>query len=75
VKNRTFDAVVLPGGGPGAKALAANAAVGKLLRAQEKSGRVVAAICAAPTALKAHGVAKGRKITSYPSFEAVRNII
>ncbi len=29
----------------------------------------MAAICAAPTALKAHGVAKGSKITSYPAFK------
>ncbi len=29
----------------------------------------MAAICAAPTALKAHEIAKGKKITSYPAFK------
>jgi putative intracellular protease/amidase len=27
------------------------------------------AICAAPTALLAHGIAKGKRITSYPCFK------
>lgn len=43
--------------------------MGELLKEQEKSGRVIAAICAAPTALKAHGIAEGKKVTSYPSME------
>lgn len=30
---------------------------------------MIAAICAAPVALKAHGIAKGKKITSYPSMK------
>jgi len=69
VKHKSFDAVVLPGGGPGAKTLCNDADVGAMLLAQEKAGRLLAAICAAPTALKAHGVAKGKKITSYPAFK------
>lgn len=43
--------------------------VGKLLQQQEKEGRVIAAICAAPTALKAHGIAKGKQVTSYPAMK------
>jgi len=66
---KTWDLVVLPGGGPGAAALAASPEVGKLLAAQEKEGRLVAAVCAAPTALLAHGVFKGKKLTSYPAFK------
>lgn len=43
--------------------------VGKLLKDQEESGKMIAAICAAPTALKAHQICLGKKITSYPSTE------
>lgn len=41
-----YDAVVLPGGIGGAKALAESQEVGKLLKEQESGGRIVAAICA-----------------------------
>lgn len=39
------------------------------MQQQEKEDRVIAAICAAPTALKAHGIGKGKQITSYPSMK------
>ena len=29
----------------------------------------MAAVCAAPTALMAHGIAKGKKVTAYPCFK------
>ncbi|CAH1155524.1 unnamed protein product [Phaedon cochleariae] len=64
-----FDVLVLPGGLGGAKAMAESQEVGALLKEQEKSGRIIAAICAAPTALKAHGIAIGKNITSYPSMK------
>lgn len=63
-------ALVLPGGAAGAKQLAQSSAVGQLLKEYEQSNRIVAAICAAPTALQAHGVFAGRRMTSYPSFHA-----
>lgn len=44
-----------------------SAEVGKLLKQQESKSRLIAAICAAPVALKAHGIATGKKLTSYPS--------
>jgi protein DJ-1 len=62
-----FDAIVLPGGGKGAEGLAASTEVHALLRQQEKEGRLIAAICAAPIALAAAGVGKGRRLTSHPS--------
>lgn len=65
-----FDVIVLPGGLGGAKALAESKVVGELLQDQEKNGRLIAAICAAPTALKAHGIAAGKSVTSYPSMKA-----
>ncbi|XP_043279518.1 protein dj-1beta-like [Venturia canescens] len=69
IKDRKYDVVILPGGLEGSKALAKSTEVGTLLKAQEKENRIIAAICAAPTALKAHGIAKGKKITSYPSMK------
>ena len=62
-----FDVVILPGGGPGAERLAASPAVGDRLRRQCARKGLVAAICAAPTALLAHGIAGGATITSHPS--------
>ncbi len=64
------DAVVLPGGAGGAAALAGSAAVGELLRAQCERGGLVAAVCAAPTALAAHGIGRGFPATSHPSVSA-----
>ncbi|CAG5092983.1 Similar to dj-1beta: Protein dj-1beta (Drosophila melanogaster), partial [Cotesia congregata] len=69
VKNNSFDAVILPGGLGGSKALASSKEVGELLKKQESEGRVIAAICAAPTALKAHGIAPGKQVTSYPAMK------
>lgn len=40
-----------------------------MLQEQEKEDRLIAAICAAPTALKAHGIGKGKQITSYPAMK------
>ncbi|XP_052900250.1 protein dj-1beta-like [Anopheles moucheti] len=63
------DAIILPGGLDGAKAMAQATAVGQLLQRQQKAGKLVAAICAAPTVLAAHGkLFAGRRVTSYPSF-------
>ncbi|MEM7135256.1 MAG: DJ-1 family glyoxalase III [Myxococcota bacterium] len=64
-----YDVIVLPGGAEGAKRLAGSKRVGELLKAQEKSDRWVAAICAAPVALHTHQVFEGRRMTSHPSVK------
>ncbi|XP_013136396.1 PREDICTED: protein deglycase DJ-1-like [Papilio polytes] len=66
-ENPQFDAVILPGGLEGSDRLSKSSVVGTLLKDHEKNGKIVAAICAAPTAFVAHGVAKGKKLTSYPT--------
>lgn len=66
---QNFDCIILPGGLGGAKILAESKEVGNLLQKQEKSGKLIAAICAAPTALKAHSVGLGKQLTSYPSVK------
>ena len=68
-KNVPYDAVVLPGGLKGAQNLSASNIVKDILKEQEKRGGIIAAVCAAPIALKAHEIGKGKNITSYPSFK------
>ena len=62
-----FDVVVLPGGAQGAENLASSPLVGRHLKNQWQRGGLVAAICAAPTALLRHEVGLGETVTSHPS--------
>ncbi|KAH8340019.1 hypothetical protein KR067_006320, partial [Drosophila pandora] len=64
-----YDVVVLPGGLAGNKALMESCDVGELLRQQESQGGLIAAICAAPTALAKHGIGKGKALTSHPDMK------
>jgi len=59
--------VALPGGMPGSVNLAESAVVLNLVRQVWKDGGLVAAICAAPLALHAAGILRGRRVTAYPS--------
>jgi 4-methyl-5(b-hydroxyethyl)-thiazole monophosphate biosynthesis len=63
------DALILPGGMPGAARLRDDARVKKLVRAFAQAGKLCAAICAGPIAFEAAGVLAGRHATSYPGFE------
>lgn len=65
-----YDIVILPGGLGGSKAMAESALVGELLKQQQNEDRIVAAICAAPTALAAHKIYTGKSLTSYPSVKS-----
>lgn len=62
-----FDAIVLPGGGPGAERLAGSRVLGKWLATQWQRGGLIGAICAAPLALMEHGIGLGQAITCHPS--------
>lgn len=67
-----FDAVVVPGGGRGAAAIAASAEAAEFIKRHFAAGKLVAAICAAP-ALVLHGscgILSGRRFTCYPGMEA-----
>jgi len=66
-EGRVYDLVLLPGGARGAEALARSAEVKELLLAQDRAGRLVAAICAGPRALQAAGVIRERAFTSHPA--------
>lgn len=63
------DALILPGGMPGASNLNSSEVVKEALLKQYRAGRIVAAICAAPMVLGGLGLLKGRNATCYPGFE------
>ncbi len=62
-----YDMVVLPGGQPGTDNLKADARIRDLLKQMAQQGKMVAAICAAPSVLAAAGLLDGRKATCYPT--------
>lgn len=64
-----YDLIVLPGGIPGATNLRDDERVINLLKKQNKEGKLIGAICAAPIVLGRAGLTEGRKITSYPGYE------
>ena len=64
----SYDAVVLPGGMPGATHLREDARVRAAACGVVESGGTAAAICAAPIVLEAAGLLDGRRATAYPSF-------
>ncbi|MDD7985774.1 DJ-1/PfpI family protein [Lentisphaera marina] len=68
VKAADYDGVVLPGGLPGSFVLRDDTLVQEFIIACK--GKLQAAICAAPIALKQAGSLDGRLLTSHPSMES-----
>lgn len=65
-----WDAVVLPGGMPGATNLAASKEVKDRIMAAYQGGKLVCAICASPAVVLAPlGILKGKKAVCYPGME------
>lgn len=62
-----YDLLIFPGGQPGTQNLKENPIILEWIRSRIKVGKKIAAICAAPTLLKAAGIAGGIKLTSYPA--------
>ncbi|XP_023976218.1 LOW QUALITY PROTEIN: Parkinson disease protein 7 homolog [Physeter macrocephalus] len=60
------EVVVMPGGGLGAQNLSQSSAVKEIPKEQEKRKGLIAAICAGPTALLAHEIGFGSKVTTHP---------
>lgn len=65
----TLDGIVLPGGMPGTLNLQADETVNKVIRQFATEGRLVCAICAAPSVLGAAGILEGKCATCHPGFE------
>ncbi len=68
VLHTDWDAIVLPGGMPGAQHLEDDADLRRLLQNAAKQNKHIAAICAAPKVLAAAGLLSGKRATSYPGF-------
>lgn len=62
--------IVLPGGMPGTKNLEACEELMEQTDVFAAQGKLVAAICAAPSILGHRGILKGKKACSYPTFES-----
>lgn len=68
VAGAEYDAVVLPGG-PGTPKLAESQRLGELLKEYAAEGKLLAAICAAPSVLAGLGLLAGRQATCFPAVE------
>ncbi|KAJ0068889.1 hypothetical protein NL108_014006, partial [Boleophthalmus pectinirostris] len=68
-KQGPYDVVLLPGGMPGAQNLAESPAVKEVLKEQDGRKGLIAAICAGPTALLAHGIGFGSTVTTHPGMK------
>ncbi len=64
-----YDAVICPGGMPGAVNLKESSIVIKTIQEAYKNGKIVAAICAAPMVLEKAEILKGKDFTMYPGME------
>ena len=64
-----YDGIVLPGGMPGTTNLGADETVNKVIKEFAAQGKLVAAICAAPSVLGQAGLLEGKKATCFPGFE------
>ncbi|MDD7313564.1 MAG: DJ-1/PfpI family protein [bacterium] len=64
-----IDAVILPGGLPGAINLRESQEVSDFINLANENGKICAAICAAPVVLRDSGAARGKHLTGYPETE------
>jgi protein DJ-1 len=71
VDKDAYDAIVLPGGVSGSPNMCKSELVGEILRHHHGKGKLIGAICMAPTVLLQNGIGVGRKVTSYPKSRDV----
>lgn len=64
-----LDGIVLPGGMPGILNLGADETVNRVIKEFAAAGKLVCAICAAPSVLGAAGILEGKHATCHPGFE------
>lgn len=64
-----LEAMVLPGGLPGTHNLEASPAVQRCIDSCVAQGKLVAAICAAPSILAHKGLLAGKNATAFPGFQ------
>ncbi len=73
IDTNEYDAVILPGGLPGATNLRDNSLVVQIVKDIFKSNNLVASICAAPIVLEECEISKEIEGTCYPGFEKYIN--
>lgn len=67
---RNFDALILPGGMPGAINLAASQKVKSLILEMQSCGKIIAAICASPALVLAPtGILNNKTATCFPGMQ------
>lgn len=64
-----LDGVILPGGMPGTLHLGEHEGVNRIIKKFAQEGKMVAAICAAPSVLGAAGILQGKTASCHPGFE------
>ncbi|KOF56420.1 MULTISPECIES: DJ-1 family glyoxalase III [Clostridium] len=69
INAKNYDAVVIPGGMPGAENLKNSDKVVRIVKDFNDEGKVVSAICAGPIVLGKAKVTDDKKVTSYPGYE------
>ena len=69
VLDDNLEAVILPGGLPGATNLEESTAVQKAVDFANEKGKLICAICAAPQILGHKGLLEGKEAIAYPGFE------
>ena len=69
VVEKDYDAVILVGGSPGYTNLSKSQKVKKIIGDLHRDGKIVAAICGAPTVLAEAGILTNVKATCYPGLE------
>eukprot|EP00879_Flechtneria_rotunda_P012513 GHRR01013065.1.p1 GENE.GHRR01013065.1~~GHRR01013065.1.p1 ORF type:complete len:173 (+),score=38.00 GHRR01013065.1:565-1083(+) len=64
-----YDLIACPGGMPGAERLRDSEALEQIIKQQQASGRLYAAICATPAVFfKSKGILQDQKATTHPAF-------
>lgn len=74
IQKEDYDAIVLPGGMPGASHLQHDERLIKIIREWNREDKLICAICAAPIVLATADVIKKKDFTCYPGFEDVIKI-
>lgn len=64
------EGIILPGGIPGTPNLEGDETVGEFISYSHENGKLIAAICAAPSILGKRGLLKGKRVTAYPGYES-----
>jgi 4-methyl-5(b-hydroxyethyl)-thiazole monophosphate biosynthesis len=69
IKAEDYSGVILPGGGNGVENLSRSASLMDIITKLNDKGKMVAAICAAPSILAKIGILEERRATIYPGLE------